>query len=187
MQRSKRIQIFISLWVYIVIAMACFIIPWRWVLAWIVASLIHESFHLAAIKICNGSVWQIHFMITGAVIQTDLLLPWQEAVCAMAGPLGSAMLIFLIRYFPETAICGCLQCAYNLLPVYPNDGGRFIKAILECIITQAAAFKTILVINHAVILLLLLCGLYMGIHYSIGPMPVLAAIILWWKTKKSLH
>ncbi len=186
-QNNKKTPVCISPWICVVIAMAFFILPWKWVLAWIIASTVHELFHLAAIKICNGTVWQINIMLSGTVIQTDLLLPWQEALCALAGPAGSAMLLLIARWLPQAALCGCLQCAYNLLPVYPNDGGRFIKAVLERIITQSAAIKAIRILNHAVLLSLLAGSICISICYRLGPVPVLVVMILWWKTKKSLH
>ena len=56
--------------------------------------------------------------------------PIREAICALAGPLGSFSLLLISEYFPEAAVCGLIQGAYNLIPVYPLDGGRLMRCLL---------------------------------------------------------
>ena len=54
----------------------------------------------------------------------------REVVCILAGPLGGLSLLLLCRRFPRVAICGMLQSVYNVLPIYPLDGGRALRGIL---------------------------------------------------------
>lgn len=186
-RETERGRIIIEPLLLIVIAGAFFIIPWRWVLAWLAATAVHEFFHYAVIRICNVKIWQIHIGLSGALIKTDTMLPRQELLCAIAGPVGSGCMLLLLRIFPEIAICGCLQCLFNLLPVYPNDGGRAVKAILANWLEPISTFKGIYAINCVTFLLLLFFSMFLFFRSSTGPLPILWVLLLWLKTKKSLH
>ena len=54
-----------------------------------------------------------------------------ELLCALAGPFGSLLLALLLRHVPELAICGLIQGVYNLLPLYPLDGGRALRCLFS--------------------------------------------------------
>ncbi len=186
-QRVRMDRIIIEPLLLIVTAGAFLIIPWRWALAWFAATGVHELFHYIAIRICRAKIWQIHVGMSGVIIKTDTMLPQQELLCAIAGPVGSGFMLMFLRVFPEIAICGCFQCVFNLLPVYPNDGGRVIKAVLDNCFEPETAVKAVFLVNHAVFLLLLVFGIYIWIRFSTGLLPVLCVLLLWLKTKKSLH
>lgn len=57
--------------------------------------------------------------------------PGRELLCVLAGPAVSFSLLALARFFPRIAICGLVQGIYNLLPIYPLDGGKALRCMVS--------------------------------------------------------
>lgn len=104
------------------------ILPLPWLTSILLAAVIHEVCHLIALKFCGVNIYRIHIKTHGAVIETEALSSLKELICAAAGPAGSFLCLIFMRHFPMLALCGLLQGSYNLLPIYPLDGGRIVHA-----------------------------------------------------------
>lgn len=104
-------------------------VPLRWLLAAWTAAFFHELCHIAAVRACGGSVLGIRVGAGGAVLDTSSMTAGREMFCALAGPFGSFLLLLLLWRIPKLAICGCIQGFYNLLPLYPLDGGRAFRCV----------------------------------------------------------
>lgn len=111
--------------------MLLLIIPIRWILAAFTAAFVHECCHYIILKLLGVSVLGITIGANGAVIETDALTPCQELICALAGPMGSFLLLLMSGCFPLLSFCGLIQGIYNLIPVIPFDGGRVLKIVLK--------------------------------------------------------
>ena len=122
-------EIRISAGSYIGLALGILLLPLDWLMAGLLAAGIHELCHLIVIWFCGGRVEYLHLNAGGAQIGMVDLSAWQEALCALAGPLGGLVLVFFGRRIPRVAVCALLQSAYNLLPLYPLDGGRVVKCV----------------------------------------------------------
>jgi len=114
---------------YFAAAAGVLLLPLNWLLAGILAAAFHECCHLATLKLCKCSVRQLRIGLCGAQIVTGALTPSQELLCAAAGPMGSLSLMVFARWVPILSILGLVQGSFNLLPIYPLDGGRITRAI----------------------------------------------------------
>lgn len=124
MERPFRIEGAIFLFA----AAALLILPPDWLAASFLGVLIHELCHYLSLRLLRIPVYEIKLTISGCEMRTAPMRSWEEAMCAAAGPAGSLCLVVLYRIFPLLAICGLIQGLYNLLPMYPLDGGRILRA-----------------------------------------------------------
>ena len=114
---------------FLVLALMGLLFPLGLVAGIVLAALIHECGHLIAVRLTGGRVLAIRLRAGGARIETAPMPPGKAAVCALAGPGAGALTIFAWRFFPEMALAGLVQTVFNLLPIYPLDGGRVARNI----------------------------------------------------------
>ena len=138
----KSFDIRISAGFYIGAAIAVLFIPWYVLISFALAAAFHEFCHLIALRCCHVSVQQLKLGLFGAVITTGAMQPKQELVCAAAGPAGSMILVSLARWIPITALFGLAQGIFNLLPLYPLDGGRIVRSIFVLAKTACSDYNS---------------------------------------------
>lgn len=151
---GKRIDVtpgFCVLW-----ALLLLLLPLRLLAAAMAAALFHELCHALMIRMLGGHMIRLTIGAGGMEMETTAMTAWAEAACALAGPAGSFLLAGLYRWFPYLALCAFVQGCYNLIPLYPLDGGR----TLACLLRMAAplAWEWILRWSEILVLLLLLAA-----------------------------
>lgn len=129
-------RISISTQAYFFFACGILLLPLPWLLAAVLAAAVHEACHILALKLCGGHIAQLQIGAMGAVIETAPMSGRHSALCVLAGPLGGLLLTLLYPWFPRLAFCAGLQSLWNLLPIYPMDGGRVLRDALTPICTE---------------------------------------------------
>jgi Zn-dependent protease len=153
----------------------------------------HELGHAAVARYYGLPVHSMRFFVFGGL--TEIAKPpraSQELAIALAGPLVSAGLgVGLMSVSPagsQTALLGWINlmlAAFNLLPVFPLDGGRAIRGFFWMVSGNYDA-STRLMIQFgrvlAIALILLGAGLVLTQNLAVGALVVVAG----WRLKTSL-
>lgn len=175
--RSK-FSIQISTSFYILIAVLILILPLQLVIAWTIATIIHELAHVLAVLRCS-SIDGIHISAAGIRLSTPTMTYKHELLCALCGPVSGFFLLFFYRYIPLIALCGVIQSVINLIPINERDGARVTKAlfiiflgqkkgegsfaVLEWIIKILLQIGFVLICFRLQLWALLLCGILLQI------------------------
>ena len=182
---DKLLRIEISAGAVILLAVLLLILPLQWVIAALLAATFHELCHAFAILLCGGSIDCISVSGRGAVMSTKPLTVTREVLCAIAGPVGSFLLLLLARWLPRTAVCGAVQGLYNLLPLFPMDGGRVLRGLIYGLFSPPVA-QRIFVWSQRFVALLLIAGCAM-LSFQIGLIAVALLILLFWRRWREKH
>lgn len=114
---------------WLVLGLMILLFPLWFLAGVLLAALIHELGHLLALHLSGGRVRRILLRAAGVRIDADPMEPGRAALCALAGPIAGFLTIFTWRWFPELAAAGVVQTVFNLIPIYPLDGGRAVRNI----------------------------------------------------------
>ena len=152
-------------------AIVLLLIPLPWVVAWVCSVVVHELSHCVAVKLCGGKILAIRIGAGGAAIEIGMLTTGKFVLCSLAGPAGGQVLLLLANVFPRLALCSLCHCVYNLLPVYPLDGGRVLRRGLEYLPSAKTAER----IEYGILLAVVLLCVWFAIRFSLGIVPLLLA------------
>ena len=157
------------------LALIVILLPLRWIAAAVIAALIHELGHYCAVRLTGGTLHKLKFGMSGAVMEASDLTRKSELISLLAGPLVGLLPLLTIRIFPTLALCAVMQSLYNLLPIYPLDGGKILHRIILMLGGSDRSFR---MIEHLFLLLLLFLCIYIRIRFRISLFLFLAVFLL---------
>lgn len=168
---------------FFLLAAAFILVPIPWLAAWICTLIIHECFHYIALRLCGGSVQLIRVGHNGIIMETQPLSFLEEAICAYAGPIGGLVVLLLAKHIPRVAICTLFLSAYNMLPIFPLDGGRGLGCILRRYLGETKAERVQKCIENGTLLIIFLFSIYAVLRLGLGLLPAVIATILLVRSK----
>jgi len=157
MGKAIKPRVFVEPAAYIGAAMLLLLLPLGWVLAWILAAAVHEGFHCLALWVCRREIFEIRVGLKGTIIQASSGTDSQVAFCSFAGPFGGILLLAFYSIYPQLAVCAFIQNTFNLLPIYPLDGGQILYSLAAMVFSDVLAGKICCVIKVLVLTLISIC------------------------------
>lgn len=98
-------------------------------LLFLLAAALHELGHLLCLRIFQIPVYRLRIGLSGAVLNTGMMERKQEWKAALAGPMVNLCCgLFFWKLDPGFARISLLLGGFNLLPIWPLDGGRILLA-----------------------------------------------------------
>lgn len=164
-------EVDISIGALLWLALLLLAVPLPWLTAAVTAAAFHELCHCLIIWILGGTVCKISVGGGGTAIEMANLSTGKELLAAMAGPAGSFLLLLLAVRSPRLALCGLVQGLFNLLPVYPMDGGRILFCGLTLAFPLESAERVCIWVENATFFLLLTCSIAQNFLYPAGLLP----------------
>lgn len=155
--------------------------PWKSFVPFLLSTIAHESGHLIALKLLDVKVHNLRFGATGAIIRTAPLPYYHELIAAAAGP--SVNFLLLILFFhrsPALALVNLCLLFYNLLPFYPLDGGRILRALLHLLLNERSAqlLERIITSLCLIVLICIACYLTCVMHMGLWPVIVCGLLLI---------
>lgn len=137
--------------------------PIHFALLWIpilfVSTIIHELGHSLMIKALGfGNSVIALGGFGGVTMNARRARPWQEILISLAGPVLGAAFGFLCLYLTPTAVvqndrmlqvllprawqANIFWAIFNLLPIYPLDGGKVLRSFTRIVMSNLNSFAT---------------------------------------------
>lgn len=161
-------------------------------------ALIHELGHIMIGILLGFKLEKIEIIPVGIAISFNInfddfnkkigksnLLELKKILIALAGPLVNIIIIIMTLYLKIGIIkklniiyANILIGIFNLLPIYPLDGGRILKGILNILIGRKNTLKYIDKISIMVLILISIISVYI-LKYNRNIGLIFVTIYLW--------
>jgi Zn-dependent protease len=149
--------------------------------------LMHEFSHALTARYFGFETKSIVLYMFGGVasIQTAKMKHYEEFIITLAGPLSNFVVVavcfmilpidlLIISVYDYIWIINLLMGVFNLIPAYPMDGGRMLKAVLSMVLPSKIAVN----ITHMTALIIAGLMIAASIKYILPTMIIIAALIV---------
>ncbi|MBR4619208.1 MAG: hypothetical protein IKO49_07885 [Bacilli bacterium] len=137
---------------------------------------IHELGHFETARLLKFEVDKIYLYPTGGISKftSQINVSWlKELLVLINGPLMQCITyLLLFNYYPYDRSLDFLKyihysiLLFNLLPIYPLDGGKIINLILSLFFSYRSSFNITIIISYIIIIVLaLFLPFYFKINY----------------------
>lgn len=162
MRRKRRVSIAVSSGAVLLMGILYFVLEPAELVALVAAAAVHELGHLAALALLGADIQSISMEACGLNIRCGALQgTFARCFATLAGPAAGVGLFLILRGVgcPTAAEMSLLLSIVNLLPVLPLDGGNALLAVLERVLGDYAAYRTLEVLGFVLPLVLMTLGL----------------------------
>ena len=151
-----------------------------WLKNLLLAAFLHECAHAVALWYFNVQIRSLRLTSLGAVMRVGSISYRRELICAAAGPAMNALLAAAtILPYPLFGFCNLGLLSFNLLPLYPLDGGRIMRDMLRQRLdpdhAEAIESRIVITVSGLIMLASILFSRFMT--HDLFP-PLLAASVL---------
>lgn len=175
-------QMFPDVIIYLLAAISMLIVPFSWIIAWIAAVGVHELGHYIALKLCGIKVYRLRLSLSGLQMDTASMTNMQELLCSIAGPVSGLSLLLFTKCCPRVSVCAVIQTIYNMLPVYPLDGGRCIRCLLQMICKKKKYVRFEVWVQCGICFVVCALAIFGLFRWNLGLLPVILAAGLIFKS-----
>lgn len=184
----KKVDIVIQSGFFMLLTFLLVFLETKWIIAALLAIIVHETGHVAAMMILKIRIKSITFCSTGvSIAYTGEYTPYlHDIFAAIAGPLANIFVAFICcQIYKNTggefsgvfmAFNICLAI-FNLLPIKYLDGGKVMYSLSAVFTDPIFAEKTLQVFSDIFALLILFFGIYL--FYTTGFNVTLLLTSLW--------
>ncbi len=161
--------------------------PWGSFWPFVLSVLFHECSHILCLTAIDKQIIEINGSLGGFLIRTGSMSYGQELLTAAVGPGANLLLLsFAVGRNPAVALINGILFAYNMLPFYPLDGGRILRAALRLTLPLGISDGLEKVVAIGTISILFVGAVYLSVRLHSGIWPMIFWIILFLRVGKTL-
>lgn len=171
-------RIRISPWAPAALCALWHLFPPKLLLGFLLAAFFHELGHGLILYVLGGKAEALCITPRGIYLTPSPLPYAKEALCALAGPMASLLLIFLWKVLPWVAFWGAIQAIFNLVPILPLDGGRFLHGLFHSLLPYRKAERMFFSLSFLLSLPFLTLWVFLVLRLHLVKLALIAAFLL---------